>query len=85
MAEAIDSAYLPAAWKREELPEHPGFALYTEPRYGGMVTVDYNTRGYRIGLVCIGPLNSKKEYAGRGWRRRLEEDATAYLHAAVNT
>ena len=60
-------------------------ALYTEPRWGGMVTVDYKARGFRLGLCRRGPLHSTKKYTGRGWRRQLEEDATAYLYAAVNT
>jgi hypothetical protein len=78
------TAYVPAAWKREELPELPTVAVYTEPRYGGMVTVDYEARVFRLGMSRHGRVNSTKTYAGRGWRLAIEQDATACLHEAVN-
>ena len=81
----MSAAYIPAAWKREELSDVPAVAVYTEPRYGGMVTVDYKARVFRLGLMRQGRVNSTKQYGGRGWRERLEQDATAYLHSAVNT
>lgn len=74
--------YLPAGWKREELPE-ANCAVYTEPKYGGMVTVDYAYRIFRLGLTTMGPRHSTGLYGGRGWRDQLEQDATAYLHEAV--
>lgn len=77
------TAYIPAGWKREELPE-ANSAVYTEPQYGGMVTVDYTFRIFRLGLTRHGPKESTGIYGGRGWRDQLEKDATAYLHAAVN-
>lgn len=81
----LKEAYLPAGWKREEFPDWPDFALYTEPQFGGMVTVDYKVRGFRLGMSRHGPQSgTHNSYAGRGWRRELEVDATAHLFAAVN-
>lgn len=79
-----DSAYCPAAWTREDLSqEKKVFAVYTEPRYGGMVTIDYTARVFRLGMSQFGPVNSTKKYTGRGWRAQLEQDATAYLNEAL--
>lgn len=77
-------AYIPAAWRREVLTDFPDMALYTEPRFGGMVTVDYHNRGFRVGLMRQGRMDSTKKYSGRGWRQRLELDAVAHLQVAVN-
>lgn len=79
-----EEVYLPAGWKREDLADTPGFSLYTEPQFGGMVTVDYKARAYRLGMSRHGPVASTKQYGGRGWRDALEQDATACLYAAVN-
>ena len=76
--------YLPAGWDREERAERPGFAIYTEPRVGGHITVDCKARGFRLGITTQGLMNSTKTYGGRGWQERLEQDATTYLFAAVN-
>ena len=77
----MSNTYIPAAWKREELDAD--LALYTEPTIGGMVTVDYGRRQFRIGFVRQGRADSTKLYIGRGWRRALELDACMQLHAAV--
>lgn len=77
--------YTPASWGREEITYAPHCVVYTEPRYEGHVTVDYKARVFRLGISTTGPANSTKQYVGRGWKRALELDATACLHAAVNT
>lgn len=84
MRTSTDSTYCPAAWTREDVSqERKDFALYTEPRYGGMVTIDYTDRVFRLGMSRHGPVNSTKKYVGRGWRAEIERDATAYLHQAI--
>lgn len=79
----MTTPYIPAGWKREQLDT--GYALYTEPQYGGLVTVDYIQRTFRTGFTTIGPRDTTNSYGGRGWKARLEQDATAHLHAAVNS
>lgn len=84
-ADCTDSVYVPAGWTREELTHPTEFTLFTEPLYGGHVTVDYKARVFRLGIVRSGRVNSTGTYVGRGWREKLEQDACAHLHQAVNS
>ena len=76
--------FVPAAWTREKITYSVDCALYREPTCGGMVTVDYAKRGFRLGCTTTGRLQNEKTYEGRGWRERLEQDAAAYLQSALN-
>lgn len=46
------------------------------------VTIDLSRRCYRAGMTRAGIPQHQTTYAGRGWRRRLVEDAVAWLRAA---
>lgn len=47
----------------------------------GFVTVDLARRCYRAGLMKVGDPQHQGTYTARGWRRRLVEDAIAWLMA----
>jgi hypothetical protein len=65
-------------WSYEFFPRWES-GVYDAPEKAGLVTVDYKQRGYRVGMMFRGPLDSQKPYTGRGWRARLEKDAVAHL------
>jgi len=70
--------YRPEGFRREELSYAVECAVYTEPKYGGMVTVDYRKRGFRLGCSSLGPtVQTASTYEGRGWRpRRMKRPET---------
>lgn len=62
----------------EDLDEY-GCRVFAAPDGAGYVTVDYKARGFRIGIVRHGKLDSRLDYSGRGWANRLETDAQKTL------
>jgi hypothetical protein len=52
------------------------------PNKQGLVTIDWKRRGYRLGMVFLGPLEASG-YSGRGWMKRLVDDAQTRLAEAI--
>ena len=48
----------------------------------GSVTIDWQTRTWRGGMGYSGTPSSTKKYVGAGWRKRIAQDAIAWLEAA---
>jgi hypothetical protein len=65
-------------WSFEYFPEWE-CGVFSAPAKAGLVTVDYKQRAFRTGMTFRGRNDSEQEYAGRGWKRRLEADAIVYL------
>jgi hypothetical protein len=73
---------LPEGWTREELPHSKHCSVFQAPA-GGMVTVNFEARLFRLGYSLAGPKASRKAYLGRGWRDELCADAVACLTEAL--
>lgn len=72
----IDYPKVPDGWKSE--PVRGCCTLIEWPGHG-MVTIDWEARGFRGGFSTTGLLSSKRRYTGRGWKERLVFDAVASL------
>lgn len=60
------------------------YGEFSAPEKAGYVTVDYEARVFRVGLVRHGKANClPSDYTGRGWRKRLETDAQVHLAAIL--
>ncbi len=70
---------IPEGWTLEVLkPAALDQVLIQSPDHL-MVTVDFDRRGFRSGLVMNGRMTSKKTYTGRGWKQTLVNDAVQHL------
>jgi hypothetical protein len=76
--ERMTTFKLPDGWTREDLPHSKNCTTFQAPA-GGMVTVDFEARLFRLGYSVSGPKASKMAYIGRGWRDHLCADAVACL------
>ena len=72
---------LPDGWTSEEWNR---CLVITAPDRGGSVTLDFEKRGFRAGVVVHGRLTSQMTYAGRGWMQRLLDDAVLWLQHQVS-
>lgn len=75
-------ALLPARWLHEELTGY-GIILTAVDESGqqqGSVTVNEVARNFKLG---IGPVRTNGDYAGRGWKIKLYQDAVQALQKAV--
>ena len=89
----------PAALAGNDLP--PGVVLsawnHHNPRYLelkvdniGYVTIDLESRGFRLGSTTVGRFHgeegggARRVYRGRGWQRRIVEDAIAAMLGPSN-
>lgn len=71
--------HLPTGWTHEPFGTGNRWVTVREPRFGCMVTVDFEQRRFRGGMVHVGPSHSTKAYEKYGWRARLVADAVAWL------
>lgn len=63
-----------------------GCRVFCAPDKAGFVTVDYQARVFRTGIVRHGKGNClASDYTGRGWRKRLELDAQTHLAGILAT
>jgi hypothetical protein len=69
---------LPSGWTYRDVDGDGAVLLITHPT-GGMVTLDFERRGFRTGYSTTGSVASTGTYKGREWRLRLVADAVAYL------
>lgn len=72
---------LPSGWRSEYLGE--GYHLIFSPK-NYMITVDFDRRGYRVGLARTGFMTSTQAYNGRGWKRALVDAAVAHLRSIAD-
>lgn len=80
---------IPDGWMLEALPYSAHQMLLSTPPPGGMVTIDFQLRGFRGGCSSTGGFvgekrtkrggSARKAYEGRGWKQVLVDDAVAWL------
>ncbi len=73
-------AFVPDGWTSEPIRgrrDGDELVVIRSPD-GLMVTVDFEERGYRGGMMTYGKM-VKDGYSGRGWRKALVEDAVVWL------
>lgn len=71
-------------WTASIIEGHPHCRVFSAPNNDGHVTVDYDRRGWRIGISAYGITHPHSTAPkGRGWRERLENDAMDYLHRVL--
>lgn len=71
-------------WTREVSGNFEVYGLKVGDIHAGFVTVDFKARGFRYGQAFLpGPLDSEKEYVGKGWRERLINDARRALESVA--
>lgn len=73
----LEGVLLPVGWRHET--SH-GATVIVGP--SGGVTVDFERRGYALGWVLVRP-ETPMLYTGRGWRKRLVQDAVDALNRAM--
>lgn len=72
---------VPNGWRMEQIDGWPEHSLVTSPS-GGMVTIDWTQRVFRLGFVLMGPRSGPEEIPlGRGWRQALIDAAVGDLEA----
>lgn len=76
-----DSYKLPEGWTAEPCTHGKGEHLMIKMPYpGGMVTVDWKNRCYRLGHSTFGSnKRPKEELKGRGWQQKLVDAAVEGL------
>jgi hypothetical protein len=72
---------LPQGWSSEDAYDERFLLIRSAPPKSYMATIDWQERCVRLGFVTRGPAISDKEYAGRGWRDDIVEDAVAHLRS----
>ena len=81
---------LPDGWTSEHwTPTSDRFVVIKAPDIG-FVTIDFETRSYRAGIVVSGPPVERSKrgvagYRGRNWRASLILDAVAWLEGVART
>jgi hypothetical protein len=80
------SVKMPLGWLCQPWHGRGVYAISTVSGSGGAVTVDLDRREYRPGMTIFGgPLNTKRRYAGRGWKQAIVNDAMEWLRKEVTS
>lgn len=78
---------LPTGWTAEYITTQPGecIALEAPKPQGGFVTIDFKNRVFAGGYNTprAPRLESKKNYAGRNWKKEIVNDAVTWLTLAM--
>lgn len=70
---------LPEGWTSEE---RGSFTVVTmQNLFAGSVTIDWQARGFRLGFLMTGPMDSQSKYVGRNWQQHLLADTVARLQS----